>query len=43
VRPERLTLDAAVERYTMRGRDGKTPAEAYADAAVITVGANVTW
>lgn len=43
VRPERLTLDAAVERYTMRGRDGKTPKDAYADAAVITVGANFTW
>ena len=43
VRPERLTIDAAVERYTMRGRDGKTPADAYADANVLTVGANFSW
>lgn len=43
VRPERLTLDATVERYTMRGRDGKTPAAAYADADVLTVGATVVW
>jgi hypothetical protein len=43
VRPERLTIDAALERYTMRGRDGKTPVDAYADANVLTVGANFSW
>ena len=41
--PERLTVDAAYERYTMRGRDGKTPASAYADADVFTLGGRFTW
>lgn len=39
----RLELDAAYERYEMRGRDGIVPKSAYAKADIITVGARFTW
>jgi hypothetical protein len=42
-RPDRLTLDATVERYTMRGRWRQDPAAAYADAEDVTVGATLVW
>jgi hypothetical protein len=32
-------IDAAVERYEMRGRDGITPASAFPTASIVTVGA----
>lgn len=38
---ENVTLDAAVERYTMHGRDGVTPKAAYASAWVYTLGMKV--
>lgn len=39
----RLELDAAFERYQMRGRDGVVPQSAYARADIVTVGARFTW
>lgn len=33
-----LSFDAAVERYLMRSRDGVTPASAFSDADIITIG-----
>ncbi|HEX2854216.1 MAG TPA: DUF3570 domain-containing protein [Opitutaceae bacterium] len=39
----RLELDAAYERYQMRGRDGIVPQSAYARADIVTVGARFTW
>lgn len=41
--PDRLTFDVSYDRYTMRGRDGFTPASAYADAHVFTVGGKWSW
>ncbi len=38
---ENVTLDAAVERYTMHGRDGVTPKAAYANAWIYTLGMKV--
>lgn len=35
---EHVTLDAAVERYSMRGRDGVTPQAAYSSAWIYTFG-----
>lgn len=40
---ERLHLDAAFERYEMRGRDGVTPQSAYPDANIVTGGVKFTW
>lgn len=40
---DRLELDLAYDRYTMRGRDGITPQSAYPRANVITIGAKVSW
>ena len=37
-----LRLDAAVEHYVMHGRDGVTPASAYARATTFTVGARLS-
>ncbi|MBL9208891.1 MAG: DUF3570 domain-containing protein [Opitutaceae bacterium] len=37
-----LQLDAAVEHYVMRGRDGVTPASAYVRATTFTVGARLS-
>ena len=36
-------LDAAYERYDMRGRDGVTPRSAYSRANVVTLGARLSW
>ena len=36
-----FAIDATLERYLMRGRDGVTPRSAYADANVITIGARI--
>lgn len=36
---EHFAVDAAIERYEMRGRDGVTPASAYCEALIFTVGA----
>lgn len=38
-----LTLDVAVERYEMRGRDGVTPASAYCKANIVTAGLKYSW
>ena len=38
-----LALDAALERYEMRGRDGVTPASAYCTAKVTTIGLKFSW
>jgi hypothetical protein len=38
-----LTLDAAVEKYDMQGRDAVTPGSAYADARIYTLGARFSW
>jgi hypothetical protein len=38
-----LSLDAAREQYDMRGRDGVTPASAYINARIVTLGATVSW
>lgn len=38
-----VQLDVAYEKYDMRGRDGVTPASAYADARILTVGARFAW
>jgi hypothetical protein len=40
---DRLTLDGAYERYTMRGRDGRTSKSAFPKADVYTVGARWAW
>lgn len=40
---ERLHIDAAWERYEMRGRDSVTPRSAYARASIVTVGARFGW
>jgi hypothetical protein len=40
---ERWELDAAFERYQMRGRDGLTPQSAYPLAAITTIGAKISW
>ncbi len=37
-----LKVDAAVERYAMRGRDGVTPQSAYARATAFTVGVRLS-
>ncbi|MBI4624858.1 MAG: DUF3570 domain-containing protein [Verrucomicrobia bacterium] len=36
-------LDAAFERYDMRGTDGVTPQSAYCTANIVTVGAKFSW
>jgi hypothetical protein len=38
-----LTLDAAIELYDMRGRDGVTPQRAYPTARILTYGAKFSW
>jgi hypothetical protein len=38
-----FALDAALEQYDMRGRDGVTPASAYCEARIITAGMKFTW
>lgn len=40
---DRLQLDAAYERYDMRGTDNATPQSAYCSANIITVGAKFSW
>ena len=40
---EAWTLDAAYERYEMRGTDDVTPQSAYAQANILTVGARFGW
>lgn len=40
---DRLQLDIAYDRYTMRGRDGITPQSAYPRANVLTMGAKISW
>lgn len=40
---ERVEIDAALERYQMRGRDGITPQSAYPLAAITTLGARISW
>jgi hypothetical protein len=39
----RWQLDAALEQYDMRGRDGVTPQSAYPRAAIVTFGAKLSW
>ncbi len=39
----RWQVDAALEQYDMRGRDGLTPQSAYPRAAIWTVGAKFSW
>jgi hypothetical protein len=41
--PERVEVDVEYQRYTMKGLDGMTPASAYADANVFTVGGRFAW
>ncbi|MBP7142842.1 MAG: DUF3570 domain-containing protein [Opitutaceae bacterium] len=41
--PGALSVDAAYERYSMKGRDGVTSDSAYADADVFTAGLQFTW
>lgn len=38
-----LQLDAAYERYAMRGTDGVTPRSAYCAADIVTMGARYAW
>jgi hypothetical protein len=38
-----LSVDAAIEQYNMRGRDGVTPARAYPDARILTYGVKFSW
>ena len=38
-----VALDLAVEQYDMHGRDGVTPASAYAKARIVTAGVKFTW
>lgn len=40
---EALQIDAAWERYEMRGTDGVTPQSAYIRARIITVGGRFSW
>lgn len=40
---DRLDLDAALEQYDMRGRDGRTPQSAYPRARIVTLGAKFSW
>jgi hypothetical protein len=40
---ERLRLDLAYDRYSMRGRDGRTSPSAYPQADITTLGATYTW
>jgi hypothetical protein len=40
---DRLQLDAAYERYDMRGTDHVTPQSAYCSANIITLGAKFSW
>lgn len=40
---DRLQLNLAYDRYTMRGRDGITPQSAYPRANIFTVGAKISW
>lgn len=40
---DRLELDAALEQYDMRGRDGITSSSAYPKARVVTLGAKFSW
>jgi hypothetical protein len=40
---DRLQLEMAYDRYTMRGRDGLTPQSAYPRANILTLGARITW
>ena len=39
----RWQLDAAIERYEMKGKDNVTSASVYPTAAIITVGAKLSW
>ena len=36
-------LDAAIEQYDMRGRDGVTPRSAYCEARISTFGLKFSW
>lgn len=38
-----VQLDAAYERYDMRGKDGVTPQSAYCQANIVTLGARFSW
>ena len=38
-----FALDAALEHYDMHGRDGITPASAYAKARIVTAGVKFSW
>lgn len=38
-----LTIDAALDRYTMHGRDGVTPQSAYPKANIVTTGISYAW
>jgi hypothetical protein len=38
-----IALDAALEQYDMRGRDGVTPASAYCTARIVTAGVKYSW
>ena len=38
-----LQLDAALEQYDMRGKDGITPQSAYTDARIVTAGVKFAW
>jgi hypothetical protein len=38
-----LQFDAAVDHYTMRGRDGVTPQSAYPRANIVTLGTKLSW
>jgi hypothetical protein len=40
---DRLQLDAALERYDMRGRDGVTSQSAYPRATIVTGGVKFSW
>jgi Protein of unknown function (DUF3570) len=40
---DRLQVDAGLEEYEMRGRDGVTPQSAYCRARIVTGGVKLTW
>ncbi|MEY2879159.1 MAG: hypothetical protein RLZZ15_1539 [Verrucomicrobiota bacterium] len=40
---DRFALDAALEQYAMRGRDGVTPQSAYCTARILTAGVKFSW
>jgi hypothetical protein len=40
---DRVQLDLAYDEYDMRGRDGVTPASAYPNAGITTVGVKLFW